>query len=61
MLALPTSTRPTPSSEVDPQRRVREWVDEYDEVTDLCCPVCGDPECRGSGTLDDKWYIGCRA
>lgn len=44
------------------ERRVtQKWLDEYEEHSGNCCPVCGDPECQGNGPLEDKWYIGCYA
>lgn len=40
---------------------IQQWLDEYEEHSGNCCPVCGDPECQGNGPLEDKWYIGCYA
>lgn len=39
----------------------QKWLDEYEEHSGNCCPVCGDPECQGNGPLEDKWYVGCYA
>lgn len=43
------------------KRVTQQWLDEYEEHSGNCCPVCGDPECQGNGPLEDKWYIGCYA